>query len=110
MVAIALIYASIAHAQAVPKSEEPQGRTYRLDEVAKHDRNAQEKWGKKGSKVYDITDWISGHPGGEVILQAVGGAIDRYWRILIIHNKQVVYGILEGYYIADVDSRDLLNG
>jgi sulfite oxidase len=28
--------------------------------------------------VYDITDWIAGHPGGEVILRAAGGSVEPY--------------------------------
>lgn len=58
----------------------------------------------------DITDWIPSHPGGEVILRAVGGTIDKYWDIFTIHQKQDVYDILEEYYIGDIDPRDLLNG
>ena len=59
---------------------------------------------------YDITDWIPGHPGGDVILRAVGGAIDRYWDIFSIHQNKEIYAILEEYYIGEVDARDLVNG
>ena len=83
---------------------------FRLEEVRKHGRDAEQKWVTKGNKVYDVTDWISGHPGGEVILRALGGPVDQYWNIFTIHKKQDVYDILDGLYIGDVDPRDLVDG
>ena len=82
----------------------------RLSEVRSHGRASPQKWVTKGTKVYDITDWIFSHPGGEVILSAVGGAIDSYWNISSIHSKQDTYDILDSFYIGDVDPRDLVNG
>ncbi|KAK4694253.1 sulfite oxidase, partial [Lecanoromycetidae sp. Uapishka_2] len=82
----------------------------RLSEVRKHGANAEQQWVIKGTKVYDITDWIPNHPGGEVILRAAGGVIDKYWTIFSIHQKQEVYDILEQYYIGDIDPRDLCDG
>ena len=103
-------YAPDIHADAPPKDAAPGKANIRLSEVRKHGRNAPEKWVTKGTKVYDITDWIPGHPGGDVILRAVGGAIDSYWNIFSIHKKQEVYDILDSYYIGDVDPRDLVDG
>lgn len=45
-----------------------------------------------------------------MILRAVGGAVDQYWNIFTIHKKQEVYDVLEGFYIGDVDPRDLVDG
>ena len=96
-----------AEAPPAPASE----RTgIRLAEVKQHGRNSDTRWVVKGTRVYDITDWIPNHPGGEVILRAVGGVIDSYWDIFSIHKKQDVYDILEYYYIGDVDPRDLVDG
>ena len=82
----------------------------RLSEVRSHGRASPQKWVTKGTKVYDITDLIPNHPGGEVILSAVGGAIDSYWNIFSIHRKQDVYDILDSFYIGEVDPRDLVDG
>ena len=82
----------------------------RLHEVRKHGRNAERKWVTRGARVYDITDWIPAHPGGDVILRAVGGAIDQYWDIFSVHRKQDVCDILESYFIGEIDPRDLENG
>ena len=103
------LYIPIVHAESPPKSES-QHPTFRLSEVRNHGPDAPEKWVTKGTKVYNITDWIPHHPGGDVILRAVGGAVDGYWNILTIHKKQDVYDILEYYYIGDVDPRDLVDG
>ncbi|KAK5224172.1 hypothetical protein LTR47_009929 [Exophiala xenobiotica] len=97
----------LVHAEA-PAENIP--RKIRLSEVHKHGRGSETRWVVRGDKVYDITDWIPNHPGGEVILRAVGGVIDVYWDIFSIHNKQEVYDILEQYYIGDVDQRDLVDG
>ena len=82
----------------------------RLSEVHEHGRDAERFWVIKGTRVYDITEWIPNHPGGSVILRAAGGSIDGYWNIFSIHQKQDVYDILEQYYIGDIDPIDLVNG
>lgn len=112
----ASVYAFLAnvptvHAEAPHDSnKDAHSRKIRLEDVKKHGANAEAKWVTKGTRVYDITDWISIHPGGEVILQSAGGAVDPYWDIFTIHKKQAVYDILEGYYVGDIDPQDLVNG
>ena len=98
--AASFIYGPTLHAEAPLLEKESGTRKIRLADVQKHGRDAEEKWVTKGTRVYDITDWIPGHPGGEVILRAAGGAIDQYWNIFSIHKKQEVYDILESYYIG----------
>ncbi|CAG8980586.1 hypothetical protein HYALB_00002584 [Hymenoscyphus albidus] len=85
-------------------------RKIRLSEVKKHGPTSERPWVIRGVKVYDITDWIQGHPGGEVILRAAGGSVDPYWKIFGIHQKQEVYDILEIYLIGAVDPQDLKDG
>ena len=91
-------------------NQDSPSRKIRLEDVKKHGSDAETKWVTRGARVYDITDWISGHPGGDVILRAAGGAVDPYWDMFALHKKQEVYDILEGFYIGDVDPRDLVNG
>ncbi|KAB8360857.1 hypothetical protein FH972_024591 [Carpinus fangiana] len=55
-------------------------------------------------------DFISSHPGGDVILNAAGGSIDPFWKIFNIHHKQYVYDILEQYRVGVIDPTDLVNG
>ena len=104
------------HADSPPEQEDDDdegptgGKTFTLSEISSHDKHSENPWVIRGTKVYDITDWISGHPGGNVILRAAGGSIDPYWNIFAIHKKQEVYDILETYLIGYVDPRDLVDG
>ncbi|KAJ4163601.1 hypothetical protein LMH87_005321 [Akanthomyces muscarius] len=83
---------------------------YRLSEVKEHDGKSERPWVIHGDKVYDITEWISAHPGGSVILRAAGGSIEPYWNIFAIHKNQYVYDILQQYLIGFVHPADLQDG
>jgi sulfite oxidase len=85
-------------------------RKIRLAEVRKHDATSGNPWVTQGGKVYDITEWVGAHPGGEVILRAAGGSIDPYWNIFAVHKKKYVYELLEQYLIGEIDELDLVNG
>ena len=54
---------------------------YTSDQVAMHDgKQSDTVWMSYGGYVYDVTDFIANHPGGqEKILLAAGGAIEEYW-------------------------------
>ncbi|KAL6849693.1 hypothetical protein ACO1O0_009236 [Amphichorda felina] len=86
---------------------DPELPRYRLDEIRKHDGDSPNPWVIHGNKVYDITDWVPAHPGGDVILRAAGGSIDQYWDIFSIHKNQYVYDILAQYLIGYVHAADL---
>ena len=85
-------------------------RIYTLSEISSHDKDSERPWVIKGTKVYDITDWIASHPGGNLILRAAGGSVEPYWDMFSIHKKQVVYDILEEFLIGHVDPHDLVDG
>lgn len=65
-------------AESPVNSEDVLSRKIRLSEVKEHGPTSERPWVIRGEKVYDITDWIQGHPGGEIILKAAGGSIDPY--------------------------------
>lgn len=83
---------------------------FRLADVRKHDGASEHPWVTHEDKVYDITDWVAAHPGGDVILRAAGGSIDPYWDIFKIHKTQYVYEILAQYMIGYIDTADLVDG
>ncbi|KAI1424929.1 Oxidoreductase, molybdopterin-binding domain-containing protein [Xylaria sp. FL1777] len=83
---------------------------YRLAEIKEHGPKSERPWVVYEDKVYDITDWVVAHPGGEVILRAAGGCIEPYWDIFAIHKAQYVRDILEQYLVGKVHSDDLENG
>lgn len=80
---------------------------FRLAEIRQHDGASKHPWVIHGSRVYDITDWIPAHPGGDVILRAAGGSIDAYWDIFTIHKQDYVRDILASYLIGRVHEADL---
>ncbi|KAI1393054.1 Oxidoreductase, molybdopterin-binding domain-containing protein [Hypoxylon trugodes] len=81
-----------------------------LAEVKKHGPKSDNPWVIYEDKVYDITDWVPAHPGGEVILRAAGGSIEPYWNIFSIHKSAYVREILEQYVVGKVHPDDLENG
>ncbi|KAI1314033.1 Oxidoreductase, molybdopterin-binding domain-containing protein [Xylaria venustula] len=83
---------------------------YRLTEIKEHGPKSERPWVVYEDKVYDITDWVAAHPGGEVILRAAGGCVEPYWDIFAIHKSQYVREILEQYVVGKVHSDDLENG
>jgi sulfite oxidase len=95
-----------------PEVSEVEGKLcrIRLAEVKLHNGSSERPWVTRGRSVYDITDWVEAHPGGEVILRAAGGSIDPYWDIFSIHKRQDVYDILEQYKIGEIDEVDLVDG
>ena len=59
--------------------------------------------------VYDVTDYVAGHPGGdETILLAAGGRVDGYWHCYTVHHKPEVYETLELLRIGNVHPDDVI--
>ncbi|KAI0390829.1 Oxidoreductase, molybdopterin-binding domain-containing protein [Xylariaceae sp. FL0594] len=83
---------------------------YKLSEIKEHGPKSERPWVIYEDKVYDITDWVAAHPGGEVILRAAGSSIEPYWDIFAIHKSKYVREILEQYCIGKVHPGDLENG
>lgn len=46
-------------------------KNYNMKEVKKHNTR-KDAWTVINEKVYDITEWIDNHPGGDIIMKAVG--------------------------------------
>lgn len=100
----------LASPSAIAESPDSETKYIRLDDIREHNRKAHAYWVYRGDRVYDITEWVPNHPGGDVIMRAVGSSIEPYWNIFTIHQKQDVYDILEQYFIGLIDPRDLVDG
>ena len=88
-------------------SNSSQPRRIRLRELSAHGPYSTNPWILHHNRVYDITTFLSLHPGGDIILRAAGGSIDPYWDIFAIHKTNGAAELLEEYYIGDIDERDL---
>ncbi|KAL2024890.1 hypothetical protein VTK56DRAFT_3589 [Thermocarpiscus australiensis] len=96
-------------ASSAPSADnrDPSLPRFRLADVRKHDASSSEPWVTFEDKVYNITDWVAAHPGGDVILRAAGASIEPYWDIFTIHKSPHVREILEQYLIGFIDMADL---
>jgi monoamine oxidase/predicted heme/steroid binding protein len=75
-------------------------KTFTLGEVKKHNKK-NDAWTIIENKVYDITTWIPTHPGGDVILKAVGKDGTRFFKSAN-HPSFVKLSVLPKYYIGNL--------
>lgn len=81
----------------------------RLSDIKAHSADSQDGiWVSRGTSVYDITDWIDGHPGGSVIIRAAGGALEPYWSVFAFHQRPDIVGMLDEFKIGEVSLTMLL--
>ncbi|CAG2102832.1 unnamed protein product [Medioppia subpectinata] len=81
-------------------------KSYTAEEVAKHNDMSRRVWVSFRSGVYDITDFVAQHPGGDKILMASGGALEPFWTLFAVHKTREVFTIMEKYRIGNLDSKD----
>ncbi|KAK4227326.1 mitochondrial sulfite oxidase [Podospora fimiseda] len=96
-----------AETSSPPDDRDPSLPRFRLADIRKHDGSSSEPWVIYQDKVYDITEWVAAHPGGDVILRAAGGSIEPYWDIFSIHKAPHVREVLQQYLIGYIDVADL---
>lgn len=65
--------------------------TYTASEVASHDSHEKKIWVCYKSGVYDITSFVSKHPGGDKILMAAGGSLEPFWELFAVHKSSQVW-------------------
>lgn len=63
-------------------------KTFTRDEVAKHNTE-EEVWFVIDSKVYDVSDFLDAHPGGEAVLRQVAGT-DATAAFYNLHRQEVL--------------------
>ncbi|KNC45918.1 sulfite oxidase [Thecamonas trahens ATCC 50062] len=105
------VFGSAAHMTDEENKEgDARWKEYTLEEVADHDGSGKENggriWVTYGTRVFDITDFVPAHPGGEVILKAAGGAIDPFWALYEQHKTEAVLDILNSLQIGVLTADD----
>lgn len=72
-------------------------------EVGEHNTLSTGVWVTYKLGVYDITEFIRGHPGGaHRIMMAAGSSIEPFWALYQQHQTQDVYKILEEMRIGNL--------
>ncbi|KAM7308658.1 sulfite oxidase [Ixodes scapularis] len=102
---------SRAHAKQEPKSRAddpvPGLPEYSADDVARHATKEDRVWVSYKSGVYDVTDFVDIHPGGDNILLGAGGGIDPFWNLYAVHKTPEILGMLEGFRIGNLKASDV---
>nr|XP_022903826.1 probable sulfite oxidase, mitochondrial [Onthophagus taurus] len=75
---------------------------YTMEEVNKHATKETGIWVTYKQGVYDITNFINEHPGGDQILMAAGSSIEPFWLLYGIHKTPQIYKILEEMRIGNI--------
>uniref|UniRef100_A0A0K0D854 Cytochrome b5 heme-binding domain-containing protein n=1 Tax=Angiostrongylus cantonensis TaxID=6313 RepID=A0A0K0D854_ANGCA len=57
--------------------------------------------------VYDVTDFVASHPGGDKILLAAGGSVEPFWALYAQHKTKEVMEILEELRIGNLDPKEV---
>lgn len=76
---------------------------YKMSDVAKHNNKENGIWVVYKNGVYNVTDFVEEHPGGNKILLAAGSSIEPFWALYAIHNTEEVYGMLEKLRIGNIE-------
>ncbi|CAG0888585.1 unnamed protein product [Cyprideis torosa] len=82
--------------------------TYSMAEVSKHSDKNSRIWMTYKEGVYDVTDFVEIHPGGERILMAAGGSMDPFWDIYAVHKNPAVLDMMEEYRIGNLQKEDVV--
>lgn len=108
--ALAVFSASLTYAKTVAESSAsdvlPDLPTFTADDVAAHDAKEKKIWVSFQNGVYDITDFIDKHPGGDKILMASGGALEPFWLLYAVHQQPQILKMLETYRIGNLKEED----
>lgn len=70
------------------------------EEVTSHCSLEDGVWVTYKGGVYDITEFVAMHPGGDKILLAAGGALEPFWALYAVHNQEHVLEILSEYKVS----------
>ncbi|VDM77693.1 unnamed protein product, partial [Strongylus vulgaris] len=80
---------------------------YKKEEIKKHGKKAERIWVTYKTGVYDVTDFVGLHPGGEKLLLAAGGSVEPYWALYAQHRTEAVMEILEELRIGNLDPSEV---
>lgn len=71
-----------------------------MKDVSNHATKEDRIWVTYKEGVYDITDFVDDHPGGDIIMMAAGSAVDPFWMMYGVHKQAEILELLETYRIG----------
>lgn len=74
------------------------------EEVTSHRSLEDGVWVTYKGGVYDITDFVAMHPGGDKILLAAGGDLEPFWALYAVHSQEHVLEILSEYKVGKLSN------
>ncbi|XP_074028869.1 sulfite oxidase isoform X7 [Leptinotarsa decemlineata] len=80
---------------------------YSVEEISRHTTMKNGVWVIYKEGVYDITDFIIEHPGGDQIFMAAGSSIEPFFYLHRFHESPHVYEILEKYRIGNLQGGNM---
>lgn len=57
--------------------------------------------------VYDVTDFVERHPGGDKILLGAGGSLEPFWNLYGVHKSPEILALLETFRIGNLRESDV---
>ncbi|CAL4120901.1 unnamed protein product, partial [Meganyctiphanes norvegica] len=80
---------------------------YTLDDVSKHATLEDRIWVAYRHGVYDITDMVKEHPGGDKIMIGAGGSVEPFWDLYAVHKSPHVLDWFETFRIGNLSEDDV---
>lgn len=90
----------------IPVSQTDFLPVYSQEEVTKHCSIEKGVWVTYKGGVYDVTDFVAIHPGGDKILLAAGKALEPFWALYAVHGQEHVLEILSEYKVGILRTED----
>lgn len=89
-----------------PSSSSSSLPVFSQEEVSRHRSLQDGIWVTYKGGVYDITEFVAMHPGGDKIMLAAGGAVEPFWALYAVHNQEHVLEILSEYKVGELRAED----
>uniref|UniRef100_A0A915HR92 sulfite oxidase n=1 Tax=Romanomermis culicivorax TaxID=13658 RepID=A0A915HR92_ROMCU len=102
------ISAETSESKLSAETSESKPKVFTRNEIRNHKTKETGIWVTYKNGVYDVTNFVDYHPGGDKILMAAGGSVDPFWNLYAVHKTSDVLEILEEMRIGDLDTNDIL--
>jgi sulfite oxidase len=79
---------------------------YTREQVSQHKTAGAGLWVTYKHGVYDISEFVENHPGGNKILLAAGGSLEPFWNLYRVHRDPSVFAMLESMRIGNLNAKE----